>query len=42
MTGTADLFQQTSKVLTVAELTRQIRGKCLSQVGVKTAERRAG
>ncbi len=26
MTRTADLFQQTSKVLTVAELTRQIRG----------------
>src|SRR6187200_1958512 len=26
MTGTADFFQQTSKVLTVSELTRSIRG----------------
>ncbi len=33
MTGTADFFQQSSKVLTVAELTRQIRGTLETRFG---------
>ncbi len=33
MTGAADFFQQTSKVLTVAELTRQIRGTLETKFG---------
>src|SRR5467141_4888401 len=33
MTRTADLFQQTSKVLTVAELTRAIRGTLETKFG---------
>jgi exodeoxyribonuclease VII large subunit len=33
MTGMADFFQQTSKILTVAELTRQIRGALETKFG---------
>jgi len=33
MTGTRDLFQQTSKILTVSELTRQIRGALETKFG---------
>jgi len=33
MTGIADLFQQTSKVLTVSELTRQIRSALETKFG---------
>jgi hypothetical protein len=37
-----DFFQQSTKVLTVAELKRQIRGMLVSQSRAETAERRAG
>jgi len=39
---THDFFPQSTKVLTVAKLTRRIRGKGVSQAGIKSNRRRAG